>query len=280
MKEGNDFVHFFYIDESGCTGRDLNNEDQPIFVMGGLSVRDEGWIKTVVEYHNKLKSCFNGKLPKDFELHANDLLAPDGKGPFEGWNRHKRNGLALEVLDLCLSKRRHHTHLFAIDKKALKEAEVPAVDLHYNCKFPYLLAFDYMITLIDWYVPSYLGKSARAMMIIDEKRDLTYDINYITYWRRYPEGKKKLVKYLVEFSYAVDSVKNPMIQVSDLICFISKKYFEIKHGYRLSYPQEAIDFFTQGYELIKNKLIRERVLLSNKHDTAWYDKLLKEVHIN
>lgn len=272
-------MHFFYIDESGCTGQDLDNAEQPIFVMGGLSVRDEGWIKTVTEYHDKVKSCFNGKLPRNFELHAEELLAPEGSGPFVGWERQKRNNLAFEILDLCLSKRRHQTHICAIDKSKLKKVTIPSINSYYDCRFPYLLAFDYMITLIDWYVPSYLGKSARGMLIIDEKKELGREINYITYWRRYPEGKKKLVKYLVEFSYAVDSVKNPMVQVSDLICFISKKFFEIKNGYKQGYSQDAINFFNQSYSLIKKKLIRERLVARSDKDNVWHDKILKEVCI-
>ncbi len=35
-------MHFYYLDEAGCTGEDLNNPEQPIFVLGGLNVRDEG----------------------------------------------------------------------------------------------------------------------------------------------------------------------------------------------------------------------------------------------
>jgi len=29
-------MHFFYVDETGCTGADLNNAEQPIFVIGGI----------------------------------------------------------------------------------------------------------------------------------------------------------------------------------------------------------------------------------------------------
>ena len=35
-------MHFFYVDEAGCTGDNLQNADQPIFVIGGVSIRDEG----------------------------------------------------------------------------------------------------------------------------------------------------------------------------------------------------------------------------------------------
>ncbi|WP_143814354.1 DUF3800 domain-containing protein [Lysobacter spongiicola] len=35
-------MHFFYLDESGDTGANLADPNQPIFVIGGVSVRDEG----------------------------------------------------------------------------------------------------------------------------------------------------------------------------------------------------------------------------------------------
>jgi hypothetical protein len=34
-------MHFFYLDETGCTGPDLENPEQPIFVLGGISVSDD-----------------------------------------------------------------------------------------------------------------------------------------------------------------------------------------------------------------------------------------------
>lgn len=39
-------MHFFYLDETGCTGPNLKDLDQPIFVIGGISVSDERWRKT------------------------------------------------------------------------------------------------------------------------------------------------------------------------------------------------------------------------------------------
>ena len=36
-------MHFFYIDESGDTGKDLLNPEQPIMVLGGISLSDEKW---------------------------------------------------------------------------------------------------------------------------------------------------------------------------------------------------------------------------------------------
>jgi len=67
-------MHFFYIDESGCTGEDITCADQPIFVLGGVGLRDEGWNKTQTEWNKILTTYFDGELPNHFELHAHELL--------------------------------------------------------------------------------------------------------------------------------------------------------------------------------------------------------------
>lgn len=39
-------MQFHYLDEAGCKGGNLSDRQQPVFVLGGLSVSDEKWIKT------------------------------------------------------------------------------------------------------------------------------------------------------------------------------------------------------------------------------------------
>jgi uncharacterized protein DUF3800 len=56
-------VHFFYLDESGDTGTNLGDSDQPIMVLGGISLRDEGWNKTYAEYMKIVDSFFSGSIP-------------------------------------------------------------------------------------------------------------------------------------------------------------------------------------------------------------------------
>jgi len=82
------------MDESGDTGNDLTNEEQPVFVLGGISLRDEGWNKTHETWQKAISEYFDGNIPEDFELHSNELLSPNGEGPFEGHEIEKRLGLA------------------------------------------------------------------------------------------------------------------------------------------------------------------------------------------
>lgn len=111
-------MHFYYLDEAGCTGADLQNQEQPIFVLAGVSVRDEGWNLTQQSLAEIIRQYFSGAIPIDFELHAEELLSPNGSGPFAGHDRVRRNGLAKRVLTL-LSERSHHVHLIAVDKRKL-----------------------------------------------------------------------------------------------------------------------------------------------------------------
>lgn len=99
-------MHFYYLDEAGCTGEDLNNDQQPIFVLGGVSVRDEGWNKTQEDFAKILSDYFGGRVPAGFELHAEELLSPNGHGPFLGHDRERRSLLAKNTLSL-LNTRSH-----------------------------------------------------------------------------------------------------------------------------------------------------------------------------
>jgi len=41
-------MHFFYIDESGDTGRNLDDPHQPIIVLGGIRIT--GWGQVLYSY--------------------------------------------------------------------------------------------------------------------------------------------------------------------------------------------------------------------------------------
>src|ERR1700694_2507609 len=111
-------MHFFYVDETGCTGADLANPEQPIFAIGGLSVTDEGWRKTTDAAQSAFSNFFGGSVPDGFELHAHELNS--GSGPFFGRSQVERNNFTHLLLDL-VAERRHAVHLVAIDKAKLAE---------------------------------------------------------------------------------------------------------------------------------------------------------------
>lgn len=160
-------MHFFYLDESGCSGTNLADMQQPIFVMGGISVRDSGWNETHSALHKILSGYFNGRIPTNFELHANELLSPKGNGCFAGHPMAQRSRLAQDVLAL-LADRKHDVHLIGLDKAVMARTACPSA-LPFDVRVPYLCAFDYLITYINEHVKVKLGRTARGMVILDQK---------------------------------------------------------------------------------------------------------------
>jgi hypothetical protein len=97
-------MHFFYLDETGCTGGDLTNAERPIFVIGGISVTDEGWRTTSDRFLDALENFFGRKLPDRFELHATDLV--NGQGHFAALSRERRHAFAHTLL-VAIAERKH-----------------------------------------------------------------------------------------------------------------------------------------------------------------------------
>jgi hypothetical protein len=241
-------MHFFYLDETGCNGADLNPGQEPIFVLGGVSVKDQGWVATTEAIETVVRNYFApDPVPTGFELHAHELLSPNGEGSFAGHGRERRNQLAFDMLDL-IRTRSHHVHFIALDKNLMALEATGAEHVVFDARVPYLLGFDYMTILINHHVKERLGHTARGIIILDEKEMFQDQIARITRFRRFEIPKTRRIKWLVEFSYPIDSEKHPMIQLTDLAIYCIKKFLEMDRGYRDAWPQAAKDFFARCFD--------------------------------
>jgi hypothetical protein len=268
-------MHFFYLDEAGSTGLNLDNPEQPIFVLGGISVRDEGWNRTSEALYQVFSEYFNNQIPNNFELHAEELLSPFGDGPFKNHDRESRNLLAKNVL-LLLEARRHNVHIFGIEKGKVLNNSFD-IELNYDYRVPYLLAYDYLLTFINHHINTALGQSARGMLIIDTQETWLGDIEEITRSRRFEESPTHRIKKIVEFTYPVDSRKNPMIQISDLVVFCSKKFLEIEAGYKENYSDSAKQFYAECYQLLDNRIHRKTIVNRIGRDKHTYNDYLNSI---
>lgn len=240
-------MHFFYLDETGCTGADLNNAQQPIFVLGGISVKAQGWRETTDQFRRAIDEFFSGAAPAGFELHATDLL--NGQGAYDGHDRAARSALVHRLLDIII-ERKHAIHFVGIDKAKLAAALPGEGHAVVRCQIPYLLGFNYLVSYIERYTKEVLGQTVRGMIILDQKDAYHEDIDAITNYRRYEIAKARRLKWLVEFSYPIDSVRHPMVQVSDLVIFLVRKFLEVENGYRDGWQPEAKNFYAGCYEKI------------------------------
>ncbi|MFC1995022.1 DUF3800 domain-containing protein [Chloroflexota bacterium] len=170
----------------------------------------------------------------------------------------------------------HAVQYYAIDKTKLA-TESCIIDGSYNLKIPYLLSYDYLITYINWFVKDRLGSSARGMLILDKKEQFQSCIEMITSKRRFGDPKAHRVKWIVEFSYPIDSHKNPMIQISDLVVFCTRKFLEIDGGYRDSYLSEAKQFYAECYALIHDRIPRSTLVQRQGRNMACLNSYLDAI---
>ena len=123
-----------------------------------------------------------------------------------------------------------------------------------------MCGFDYLITYINWHVKKNLGSSARAMLILDDKNQYDKDIEAIIHHRRFSDTKAHKVKWVVEFSYSVDSKKNPMVQLSDLVVLCARRFFEIENGYRNNWPDEVKKYYAECYAIIHDRIKKKAIV--------------------
>lgn len=254
-------MHFFYLDESGDTGGNLNDPDQPIFVLAGISVSDKKWNNTKESHDTIISNYFGGQIPDGFELHSTELLSPNGEGPFEGHDIERRLQLTRELLNSIVEVG-HNIHYFAIEKQSLIEAECQ-YETPYDANHPYLLSFDYLITYINWHVKENPGRSARGMIVMDEKEEHHESVETIIHNRRFEVPGNQKVKWIVEFSYPVDSRKNPMIQLSDLVALCIRRFLEIEKGYKPGTPEVVRQFYAECFNAIDQRVVGRRLIERN-----------------
>ncbi len=130
----------------------------------------------------------------------------------------------------------------------------------FSTKHPYLLSFDYLITYMNWHVKENLGQSARGMIVLDEKEEHHESVEAIIQNRRFEVPNNQKVKWIVEFSHPIDSRKNPMIQLSDLVVLCIRRFLEIEKGYKPNTPDVVKNFYAECYNLIDKRVKSKNII--------------------
>jgi hypothetical protein len=86
--------------------------------------------------------------------------------------------------------------------------------------------------------------------------------------------KVRRLNRIVEFSYPVDSKHHPLVQLSDLIIYLTRKFLEYENGYRQAWPPEARNFFASCYDkIIERALWKTLIEMKGQEEVDAY-KLL------
>jgi hypothetical protein len=90
-------MFLLYVDESGKSG--LNDPNQPLFVLGGVVVKNEDWRAIETAFNRTIEAIVPraGRSAR-WELHMADI--ENGKGDFEAMSRKDRRRLCTALIDL------------------------------------------------------------------------------------------------------------------------------------------------------------------------------------
>jgi hypothetical protein len=66
-------MYLVYFDESGNTGNNLNDLQQPVFLLCALAVEKDKWLTVEADLHVEIERAFPASRPDNFEIHAVDL---------------------------------------------------------------------------------------------------------------------------------------------------------------------------------------------------------------
>ena len=98
------------------------------------------------------------------------------------------------------------------------------------------------------------------MIIIDRKDMYLTPVDKLTHYRRFEVPKGRQLKRVVEFSHSIDSLRHPLIQLSDLVIYTTRKFLEYDNGYRPSWSTEAKNFFASCYDRVQTRMWRTNLI--------------------
>ena len=213
-------MYLMYADESGSTGTDYDNKQQPIFVLGSLLVKDSDW-------HNINYLFDKGKTEiceyfEQNEIHANEIFNSKKNTYFGNKDWHD-NFKILEDLVSLISTFDITFQYVMIDKKSFKKMLNEKYGNHVKLD-PYLYSFVKLYEETSEYIENI---NETGLIFLDQLIKIDKSIAMI-----YPSIQNKYLDHIVEHPFFLDSSDSNFIQIVDLYSFYINKYYCLKNGYQ------------------------------------------------
>ena len=233
-------MRLLYVDESGSTGLDLDNKNQPYFILAGVCVEDKKWHE-INDYfeEEKIKICPDFK---NIEIHTNELFNTNKKSPFYK-NNWKDNFAILEKLVNLVSSLNIPVSNVKLLKKTYKK--------HFGNNIvidPYLYSFSMLYEKFNEVLET---ENDFGIVFCDELKNMEKSLEIL-----YPKLQINN-KNIIEKTFYLDSKKNNFIQIADICSFYINKYNCIKDNY-----STMDDFKRQHcinmYEKLNNSILGQK----------------------
>ncbi|MBS0207881.1 MAG: DUF3800 domain-containing protein [Planctomycetes bacterium] len=236
-------MYLVYLDESGNTGNNLLDGEQPVFVLAALIVPEQVWQGLERDLEQAVTS-YVPALAGEHEIHAMDLRA--GRGIFKGIPVATR--LAIRDTWLWIAQQ----HGLRVVYRAIEKRRYQAW-LHREFGTgiiinPHVAAFPLVAGVVDDYLNS-LPERPLGMFISDENKEIVSDVEKSIRFLRGSVGNLRLNR-IVEKGFFIDSRKSRPLQLCDVAALWARK----KEERLIGRPSKTVD--DVGIELLDPLIAR------------------------
>jgi hypothetical protein len=221
-------MHLVYVDESGNTGNNLLDQNQPILVMSALVVPEDRWQALEGALRSLIESFFKTHVPEAFELHAADLRS--GSKHFRGVPVDDRIRLRNECMDLARAFGLKFVYR-AINKLRYKRwhDKTCGAGLTIN---PCIPAYLLVANVVNDYLFS-IGVEERGILVIDENKEVAKDVEKALRNLRWIPHPIALTQ-MIERGFFIESHTSLPLQLCDLFALWARRMEEAKIGRQIS----------------------------------------------
>jgi hypothetical protein len=218
-------MHLVYLDESGNSGLNLSDPQQPVFCLCAMIVAENQWQSLEAE----LKSVLDARFPAwrkidGFEIHGADLRT--GRGQFAGMTVDDR----ITFRDAWMTVgEKHGVRLICRTVFKKKFADWCVKEFGTGIRVnPHVVAFALLSRCIDNYLKALPGPPL-GILISDENKEVVMDIEKSIHVFRGLDGVLRLGR-IVEKGFFIDSSKSLPLQLCDLFTLSLRKKEERRRG--------------------------------------------------
>lgn len=225
-------MYLVYTDESGNTGKNLNDSQQPVFLLAALVLNEQQWFDIEKDFYTIKESYFGKDLAHEYEIHAKDLK--NREGAFKQLSFEQQLEFRNKMLDLLV---RYQIKVFyrRIIKNRFKLFCQKRYGPHFsvNPVNPYIMALPFVCMEVDEYIREN-SDGEKWMLIFDEQKENLDDVERSLRTLRLDPRSILKTQRLLEKGFFVDSKKSFALQLVDIAAYYLRKYEEYKWGKRVS----------------------------------------------
>lgn len=226
-------MYILYADESGSTGIDYDNAQQPVFILGGFIINDKNWHE-INRIFNQKKIEVNTIFAKH-EIHTNEIFNSSKKSVFDKFD-WKENLKTLEKIADIICDLDMEFFYVGVDKTSLKK-----YILETN-KVPEILNIDpyiYSYVRLHQSISNYISTSTdeNGLIFLDEFVTLDDTIPMLS---SILPKKFHFKDNIIENALFLKSNASNFIQIADFYAFYINKFFCIKQGYKKYSPEKEM----------------------------------------